>query len=143
MKHTAVSFRELLGAFEAVSFESGFGENAAYLCRETGKILYQLASDEDADELSDDIEDEDKYVPIPDKRELDLGKSLVLAFARECLPDDYQKVREMFSRRGAYARFNDLLDYRNMRQQWFEYRDKAEEEALRAWCKTNSIEVDG
>jgi hypothetical protein len=139
----AVSFRELLDAFEAVSFESGLGENAAYLCRATGKILWQFASDEDAEELPDDIDDEDKYIPIPDKRELDLGKSLVLAFAREVLPDDYQKVREMFSRRGAYARFNDLLDYRSMRQRWYDYRDKTEEEALRAWCRTNSIEVEG
>jgi hypothetical protein len=137
----AVSFREILDAFEAVSFEGGLGENAAYVCRETGKILWQFASDEDAEELPDDIEDEDKYIPIPGKRELDLGKPLVLAFARECLPDDYQKAREMFSRRGAYARFNDLLDYRNARQQWYEYRDKAEEEALRTWCKENSIEV--
>jgi hypothetical protein len=139
----AVSFRDLLDAFEAVSFESGFGENAAYLCRETGKILLQFANDEDSEELPEDIEDGDKYIPIPDKRELDLGKPLVLAFAREFLPDDYHKVREMFSRRGAYGRFNDLLDYRNVRQQWYEYRDKAEEEALRAWCKTNSIEVEG
>jgi hypothetical protein len=139
----AVSFRDLLDAFEAVGFSSGFGENAAYLCRETGKILLQFASDDDGEELPEDIEDEDKYIPIPDKRELDLGKPLALAFAREFLPDDCHKVREMFSRRGAYARFNDLLDYRNVRQQWYEYRDKAEEEALRAWCKDNSIEVVG
>jgi hypothetical protein len=82
----AVSFRDLLDAFETVGFSSGFGENAAYLCRETDKILLQFASDEDSEELPEDIEDEDKYIPIPDKRELDLGKPLVLAFAREFLP---------------------------------------------------------
>jgi hypothetical protein len=33
---------------------------------------------------------------------LDLGKPLVLDFAREFLPDDYDEVRHIFSRRGAY-----------------------------------------
>src|SRR6516165_3207892 len=46
---------------------------------------------------------------IPDKRELDLGKPLVLDFAREFLPVDYDEVRHIFSRRGAYRRYKDLL----------------------------------
>jgi hypothetical protein len=47
-----------------------------------------------------DINDE-KYIFISDKRELDLGKPLVLDFAREFLPDYYDKVRHIFSRRGS------------------------------------------
>ncbi len=67
---------------------------------------------EDEEELPDDIGDGDKYLRIPDKSELDLGKPLVLDFARQFLPDDFNKVREIFSKRGAYARFKDLLEYR-------------------------------
>ena len=48
------------------------------------------------EELPDDIDDE-KYISISDKRELDLGKPLVLDFAREFLPDDYDEVRHIFS----------------------------------------------
>ena len=37
--------------------------------------------------LPDDIDDE-KYIAIPNKKELDLGKPLVLDFTREFLPDN-------------------------------------------------------
>jgi hypothetical protein len=53
--------------------------------------------------------DDEKYISIPDKRELNLGKPLVLDFAREFLPVDYDEVRHIFSRRGAYRRYKDLL----------------------------------
>jgi hypothetical protein len=36
---------------------------------------------DDLDELPDDIDDDEKYFQIPHKRELDLGKPLVLVFA--------------------------------------------------------------
>jgi hypothetical protein len=136
----AVSFQELVIAFETVSWGE-MGEMRAYLCRQSGKIHVQSDNDPELEELPDDLDNGEKYIQIPDKRELDLGKPLVMAFASEFLPDDFDKVRQMFSRRGAYARFNDLLDYRNMRQKWFDYRDEAEAEALRAWCKENSVEL--
>jgi len=62
------------------------------------------------DELPDDVGDSEKYLQIPDKRELDLGKPLALDFARQFLPNDFDEVRQLFSKRGAYARFKDLLD---------------------------------
>jgi hypothetical protein len=136
----AVKFTDISDAVEAVS-SGHLGENSAWLCKQSGRIYWQFGDDDLAEELPEDIDDGEKYVQIPDKRELDLGKPLALAFADEFLPQDFNKVREIFSRRGAYARFNDLLDHRNMRQRWFDYRDKAEEEALRAWCAENSIEV--
>jgi hypothetical protein len=136
----AVRFQEILDAVEAVS-SGHLGENSAYLCKQSGQIYWQFGNDDASEELPDDIDDGEKYVQIPDKRELDLGKPLALAFAGEFMPEDFDKVRQIFSRRGAYARFNDLLDHRRMRQQWFNYRDKAEIEAVRAWCVDNSIEV--
>ncbi|WP_353839486.1 hypothetical protein [Mesorhizobium sp.] len=76
---------------------------------ETGKIYCHSEWVDDVEELPDDLEDSERYIAIPDKRELDLGKPLVLSFARHHLLDDYDKVREIFSRAGAYARFKDLL----------------------------------
>ena len=134
----AVRFQDIMEAVEAVS-SGHFGENSAWLCKQSDRIYMQFAIDDELEELPDDIEDGEKYIPIPDKRELDLGKPLALAFAGEFLPNDFDKVRQIFSQRGAYARFNDLLDHRHMRQQWFDYRDKAEIEAVRAWCAENSI----
>ena len=94
----AVSFSDLQLAFEFVS--SGMGENEAYLDRQSGKIYWHSEVGDNDEELPDDIGDE-KYISIPDKRELDLGKPLALDFAREFLPDDYDEVRHIFSRRGA------------------------------------------
>jgi hypothetical protein len=99
-------FQDILFAFEFVS--SGGGMHHAFLCRRTGKIYWRSeTSDLDglADELPDDIEDDGNYLAIPDKRELDLGKPLALDFAREFLPNDFDAVRYMFSKRGATRSF--------------------------------------
>ena len=99
----AVSFSDLQLAFEFVS-NGSMGENEAYLDRQSGKIYWHSELGDNDEELPDDIDDK-KYIFIPDKRELDLGKPLVLDFAREFLPDDYDEVRHIFSRRGAYRRY--------------------------------------
>ena len=68
-----------------------------------------------------------KFLQIPDKRELDLGKPLALDLARQFLPGDFDDVLQFFSRRGAYARFKDLLDRRGVLDQWYDFEAKAEE----------------
>ena len=97
-----VNFSDLQLAFEFVS-SGGMGENEAYLDRQSGKIYWHSEFGDNDEELPDDIDDE-KYTAIPDKRELDLGKPLVLDFARGFLPEDYDEVRHIFSREGAYRR---------------------------------------
>jgi hypothetical protein len=78
----------------------GEAECRAYICRQTGKIYYYTDYDsgEFEEPLPDDIDDTEKYLRIPDKYGLDLGKPLVLDFAREHLPDDYDEIRDIFSR---------------------------------------------
>jgi hypothetical protein len=137
-----VNFCELLDAFEFVSSVAS-GENTAYLCKATGKIHWHSDWADDVEALPDEVEDSKEYVPIPDKRELDLGKPLVLKFARHYLPDDYNRVREIFSRAGAYARFKDLLEHRGVLDRWYDFEQKAAEGALRTWCEENDIEVSG
>ena len=90
------------------------------------------------EELPGDIDDE-KYISIPRKRELDLGKPLVLDFAREFLPEDYDEVRHIFSRGGAYRRYKDLLVRRGVLDLWYDFSNKAEQAALREWCAENGI----
>jgi hypothetical protein len=138
-----VSFEDILLAFEFVG-DSGAGLNQAILCRRTGKIYfhYEFSDlEEFNDELPDDVEDEKKYINIPDKRELGLGKPLALDFAREVLPDDFDDVRYMFSKRGAYKKFRALLTRRNALDRWRDFEARAAEQALREWCQSNSIEV--
>lgn len=134
----AVSFSDLQLAFEFVS-SGGMGENEAYLHRQSGKIYWHSEFGDNDEELPDDIDDE-KYISIPDKRELDLGKPLALDFAREFLVDDYDEVRQIFSRRGAYRRYKELLVRRGALERWYDF-SKAEETALREWCAENGIEL--
>ena len=137
-----VSFQEILNSFEFVG--SGGGLHEAFLCRRTGKIYWRAERsdlDEFEEEFPDDIEDDEKYVAIPDKRELDLGRPLVLDFTREFLPDDFDEVRYMFSKRGAYKKFRALLIRTNTLERWYDFETKATERALREWCELNSIEL--
>jgi hypothetical protein len=137
----SVSFSDLQRAFEFVS-SGGMGENKAYLDRQSDKIYWHSEFGDNDEELPDDIDNE-KYIAIPDKRELDLGKPLALNFAREFLPDDYNVVRHIFSRRGAYRRYKDFLVRRGALERWYDFSNKAEEAALRMWCAESGIDLSG
>src|SRR5438270_7646271 len=124
----AASFSELQLAFEFVS-SGGMGENEAYLDRRSGKIYWHSEVGDNDEELPDDIEEE-KYISIPDKRELDLGKPLVLDFARKFLLADYDEVSHIFSRGGAYARHRQLL-WRRAALEWgTDFSNRSGERAL-------------
>jgi hypothetical protein len=134
-----ISFKELMETYELASMGSPeFGEHHAYLCRESGKI-YWHSEFSDLEELPEDIEDEDKYIQLPSKRELDLGVPLVMEFVRQFLPRNFDDVSDMFRRRGAYRRFKQLLIRTRALEQWYDFEQKATERALREWCELNSI----
>jgi len=135
-----VPFSELVLAFEFVS-ASNFDEHQAFLCKETGEFFWESEA-ADMDELPDDIEDDTKYVAIPHKRDLDLGKPLVLDFVREFLPNDFDEVRYIFSRKGAYAKFKALLARRSALDRWYAFEEQATERALKEWCDLHSIELE-
>lgn len=135
-----VSLKDILLAFEFVS-SGATGEHQAFLCKQSGTLYWHSEVTGDLDELPDDIDDSDKYVKIPDKKELDLGKPLVLDLARQLLPDHLGDVQQIFSKRGAYARFKELLQQRGALDQWYAFEANAEERALRMWCDLNSIDV--
>jgi hypothetical protein len=137
-----VSLQDLLDALELLDVQQGLGE--AYLCRRTGKIYHHTEYgdlQELNDELPDDIGDEEKYLPIPDKKDLDLGKTLVLDFVREHLPGDFDEARTIFSKRGAYQKFKALLVRRNARERWYDYEAEATKQALRDWCEVNGVDL--
>ena len=96
----------------------------------------------------DEIEDEDdldwdQCIEIPHKNDLDLGRNLVFEFVEEYIPDEYERVRKMFRRSGAYARYKALLERRDLLKKWYDIEDSRKDRALRNWCKENEIELDG
>lgn len=135
----AVNGDDLRSAFEWVSAGAP-SENAAYVSIESGRIYWtSIANDVEEDDLPEDLEDASLYIAVPHKNDLDLGNRLVLRFVAQELPDDSGAVADFFRRRGAYARFKDLLHTRGMLERWYEFEERATEEALVAWCEENGI----
>ncbi len=57
------------------------------------------------------------------------------------LPADFEQVQMIFHKRGAYYRYKDLLDRHGLLQEWFNFENAREKEAIREWCLENSIDI--
>lgn len=135
---TQVNFQDLLDAFEWVGSGEAAGVDCeAYVSKETG-VIHWLGEGVPEDP-PEDIDDASKYVPVPDKRDFDLGKSLALRFVEENLPASYERVAQYFRSRGAYSRFKDELERHGQLHAWHEYEQKATEEALREWSEMHGF----
>ncbi len=141
LRNMAITFDSIENAFLYVSMDQQFMNNA-YLCRETGQIFY-TSEIGDSDELPDNFDDSDKYIAIPHKNELELGKRLVFDYVSNFLPDDIDRVDSIFGKRGAYSRFKDLLDKRGHLDKWHKFEDERTRNALMQWCTDNDIELEG
>ena len=140
-EHVTVNAEELRDAFEVESSGTQY-ECSAYISLDTGRIYWQSdALDVDnTEDLPDDLDTSDRYIAVPHKNDLNLGRRLVLAFANQELPDDADTIENYFRRRGAYARFKDLLHARDALQRWYDFEARATEAALLAWCEANDIQ---
>lgn len=125
-----VNFRDLEEAIMLV--DEMLINTEAWVARDTG--IVHIRSDEymeDETPLPADIDDRERYVPVPGSRSLDLGRDLVFRFAEEYLAGDQETVRGFFRKKGAYARFSHLLETRGTTQEWYRFREEATKAALR------------
>jgi hypothetical protein len=136
-----ISFDDIENAFLFVSMDQQ-GIHNAYLCKETGQIFY-TSEIGDADELPEDVDDPDKYITIPHKNDLELGKALAIEFASKYLPEELDKVYSIFRSKGAYSRYKDLLERKGFLDEWYKYENERQKVALKEWCVENSIEIKG
>ena len=141
-KSVAVNAVELRDAFEFVSAGLMY-EHSAFICVDTGTIYLSSSMSETEEDLPNDLETSDRYIAIPHKNELGLGRDLALDFIHRELPGDYKVVAGFFRRRGAYSRFKQLLESRGILQRWYDFEDRAAEEALRGRCEENDVRVIG
>ena len=137
----AISFDDIENAFFFVSMDQQYMHNAC-LCKGTGEMFY-TSEIGDSDELPEDIDDPEKYITIPHKNELDLGKNLVIEFTTTYLPEELDKVYSIFSRKGAYSRYKDLLERKGALEDWYKFENERRELTLKEWCRENKIEIKG
>ena len=134
-----INYDDLENAYHFVSSDQKF-MNSAILCRETGKIYY-ISGMGDADELPDDVDDPDRYIGIPHKKDLDLGLWLIEDFVAERLPDSIAEVTRIFQHKGAYSRYKSLLESKGLLDEWYNFENTRTREALMEWCTAQGIEA--
>ena len=134
----SVDLTELQGAVEWVS--DNVADSEAYVCRQTGRI-YRISDDGslEPEERPVDVDDPEKYAPVPDKYELDIGVRLVFDFTETHLPGLYDKVRSIFRRKGAYRRFKAILVEHNLLERWYEFSEEQTLAVLEEWCASEGF----
>jgi hypothetical protein len=135
-----VKWSEFIDAFEFASSGAPL-ESRAFVNLDTGSL--HLISDvvDLEEEIPEDLEVSDRYLALPHKNELDLGRKLALSFTEQHLPGEFDRVLGYFHQRGAYRRFKDLLDDRGVLENWYAFEKDATERALRRWCDEHEIEL--
>ena len=135
-----VNFSELREAYEFASF-NGSVDTSAFVDLDTGAIYLVSDEMEEYQEIPDDVGESDRYLGVPGKNELDLGRNLVISFAETHLPNDYDNVLDHFRRRGGYAKFRRLLENRDVLDAWYQFENEATETRLKEWCEDNEIQI--
>jgi len=119
-----------------------FGEHTAMICPSTGQICLRSELGE-IDEIPEAAYESDLWFEIPHKKELGLGHDMVFLFVAQHAPVDLDRVRRIFSRRGAYSNYKDLLTERGILEEWYEFEETHTREAILEWCRIMEIEVTG
>ena len=131
------SFSEIEDAVEFVSMQP-YGTNEAYVSLDTGQTFF-LSDDGDSDELPDDFEESGRYLAIPHKNDLDLGRRLVRDFICAEAASLAGQVDDIFQHSGAYSRFKSLLDSNGLLQAWYDFENERTTKAIRDWCEANQL----
>lgn len=137
-------FNEIHDSLMFVS-AAGYGESSAILNKQTGKIYYrsELGDIDEQEELSEEEYDSTIHIEIPHKNDLELGRNLVFEFVDQFIPEDSNKVDQIFRKRGAYSKYKDFLESRGILQKWYDFENQREQLALLQWCKENEINFMG
>lgn len=136
----SVEYDDLALAFDFVSAGPPMVHNA-YISLDTGQIFWTSELNPVEDEVPDNLETSERYIAIPHKNDLDLGRNLALRFVEQELPQCYERVEGFFRRKGVYARFKQMLESEGALEKWYKFEAESVEKALKDWCAENHIEV--
>lgn len=124
----------------AIEFaSSGMFDSEALINIETGEIHY--VGDVVDEPTPSDIFEHKKYINIPGKAEFDLGKPVAIDFVSKNIPDKLDLAYKIFSRKGAYSEFKNLLASLNQLDNWYAHEQAALRVAALEWCSENGITV--
>lgn len=118
------------------AMEQEMGQPGAWIDLETGDIPWATG-----DSTQQHKHKASRYLPVPSDYELGLGSALVFNFVQARAPQEADKVRGFFRKKGAYARFSDWADQHDLRDAWHAYREQSFVNALLAWCEEHGIKV--
>jgi hypothetical protein len=135
----SVKWSEFIEAFEFASF-GGPHETQAFLNLDTGSFHFISDTIDLDEEPPEDLDTSDRYLALPHKNDLDLGRELALSFTEQHLPREFDRVVGYFTKRGAYGRFKALLEEREVLENWYAFEKDATERALRQWGEEHEIE---
>lgn len=132
------SLKDLALVFEMAGGDH-YGEEA-YIHLGTGEnfVISEAAGIREGPE---GMEESEEFIAVPSKRDLRLGRDLVLSFVDKEAPDQLEVVYDFFRRKGAYGRFKQWLHEQGKVDAWHAFEEEATEQALREWCEENEIEV--
>ena len=135
-----IAFKKIEEAYEYVS-AGPLHSHRALLDTTTGEVLLWSESNE-LDEFPE-VVDEARYLELPTRCELHLGKTLVISFVESHIPEARAEVLEMFANRGPYPRFKNFLDRHSLVDKWYEFEGTETERALREWCREKGLSLTG
>ena len=134
-----INFSDIEDAFLYVSSDKPF-MNTALLNKKTGETFYH-SEFSDEDNFPEDVENED-YIEIPHKNDLNLGRNLVFDFVLKYIPEKFDEVDSFFHRKGAYSNYKYLLEKLNLIDKWHKFEDEKIKTILLEWCRENGIQVE-
>ncbi|CAA6677049.1 MULTISPECIES: UPF0158 family protein [unclassified Lentimonas] len=133
---------ELEWAFDLQPDPDFCDDTHCYISKVTGELVYSAEAATGQPCPVEDIEEHPDYIHLPDKHDLDLGQRLVWRFVGIEIPGLEQKVRKIFSRRGAYRRWKDFLDRNYLLDKWHTFENESKREALVDWCKAHGVPIE-
>jgi Uncharacterised protein family (UPF0158) len=105
-------------------------EWAAYINRATGEMI-AIPSEEgdlDCDDFAADVEkveSSDDFVLLPNQRDMDEYSSMARFCGTIDNARDRQRLEDAISGKGAFSRFKSMIIEIGVRDQWFDYKQKA------------------
>jgi hypothetical protein len=136
-----IKIGELQNAFLFADIRGQGMDVEVYIRRSTGKFFFRSDDTED-DDFPENAASSPDYLAVPDKRDLDLGRNLVLLFAEEKMPEFADEISDFFRRSGAYRRFRDLLGRTNKLDAWHAFENEATLKALTDWAEEQGFRVE-